>query len=135
MDYQEGLATVKRGLILLGVLTIAEVLFALIGNGHVISGVMFPKWFMYPVMIGASLYKAYFIIYKFMHMGHEVRGLAMTVLMPMLLLVWALIAFFWEGNAWKKNRETVEERNSRTVKPAQPKTGDILDLSKVRNLG
>ena len=35
-----------------------------------------------------------------MHMGHEVKGLRMTVLMPMLLLVWAIIAFFYEGSAW-----------------------------------
>ncbi|MFM2268677.1 MAG: hypothetical protein RL757_2118 [Bacteroidota bacterium] len=135
MDYQEGLKTVRFGLILLGVITVAEVLFALVGNGHIIEGVTFPKWLMYPAMIGASLYKAYFIIYKFMHMGHEVSGLAKTVLMPMLLLVWALIAFFWEGDAWLGNREKVENRDARTIEPAKPKVGDILDLSKVRNLG
>jgi len=26
-------------------------------------------------------------------------------------LLWGVIAFFWEGSAWKGNRETVNERD------------------------
>jgi len=50
-------------------------------------------------MIALSLYKAYKIVYEFMHLGHEVPGMLKSVLLPALLLVWAIIAFFWEGTA------------------------------------
>ena len=79
---------------LLAVVTLIEVFIALIGNGHVIDGFELPRLIMYPVMIGLSLYKAYFIIYEFMHMRYEVPGLRASVLLPTLLLVWAIIAFW-----------------------------------------
>ena len=47
-----------------------------------------------------------------MHMGHEVKGLRMTVLMPMLLLVWAVVAFFHEGDAWKNRRDKILKKNA-----------------------
>ena len=69
-------------------------------------------------MVGFSLYKAKFIVYNFMHLGSEVQGLRMSVLLPMLLLVWAIIAFFQEGGAWKNSREIIEEKNMEEVAPA-----------------
>ena len=110
-DINHAKKVVFKGLILLGVITIVEVLIALFGNGHLIDGVTLPKWIMYPVMIGLSLYKAYFIVCEFMHMKYEIQGLRMSVLLPMLLLVWAVIAFFNEGNNWKHNRQVVQDRN------------------------
>jgi cytochrome c oxidase subunit IV len=127
VSYEEGIQVVKRGFLLLGVITIGEVLIALVGNGHIIPGVTFPKWLMYPAMIGLSLYKAYWIVYNFMHMAHEVKGLAMSVLLPCLLLVWAVIAFFQEGGSWGARREQIEKKNERVVKPSAKPTGMIYD--------
>jgi cytochrome c oxidase subunit IV len=110
--YEEQKALVIRGLIVLGIITIIEVMIALLGNGHLIEGISLPKLVMYPLMIGMSLYKAYFIVYYFMHMAYEVKGLRWSVLIPTVLLVWAVIAFFQEGNAWKTNREKIEKKNS-----------------------
>lgn len=67
------------------------------------------------MLIGFSLYKAYFIIYEFMHMRYEVKGLAMTVLLPTVLLIWAIIAFFQEGNSWKSRRQQIQEKNMEEV--------------------
>jgi hypothetical protein len=69
-------------------------------------------------MIGFSLYKAYFIIFYFMHMAYEVRGLMLSVLLPTTLLIWAIIAFFQEGNSWGARRELIREKNEEIVKPA-----------------
>ncbi|MCF8237676.1 MAG: cytochrome C oxidase subunit IV family protein [Saprospiraceae bacterium] len=110
-DINHAKKVVFKGLILLGIITILEVLIALFGNGHLIEGVRLSKWIMYPLMIGLSLYKAYFIIYEFMHMKYELKGLRYSVLLPMFLLVWAVIAFFNEGNNWKHNRQVIQERN------------------------
>ncbi len=112
MSLEEGKKVVFRGMILLGIITLIEVFIALIGNGHIIAGFHLPKWLMYPAMIGFSMYKAYFIVYEFMHMKYEVKSLAMTVLLPTLLLVWAIIAFLDEGTYWKDSRAQIEVLNA-----------------------
>ena len=85
LSYEEGKKVVFKGLILLGVITLIEVFIALIGKGYVIHGFHLPVWLMYILMIGFSLYKAYFIVYEFMHMRYEVPGLVRSVLLPTML--------------------------------------------------
>ncbi len=111
LSYEAGKKQAYRGFILLGIVTIAEVLIALIGNGHVIPGFSLPKFIMYPLMIGLSLYKAYFIVNEFMHMKYEVKGLAMSVVLPTFLLIWAIIAFLQEGWSWGDRRQKIKDRN------------------------
>ncbi len=119
--YEEQKALVFRGLILLGVITLVEVFIALVAKGHLIPGVKFSEGFghyLYMIlMVGFSLYKAYFIIFHFMHMAQEVRGLAFSVLLPTTLLVWAIIAFFQEGNSWGERRNQIKEKNEEIIKP------------------
>jgi cytochrome c oxidase subunit IV len=123
VSYDEQKRLVMYGLKLLGALTIIEVLIALLAKGHLIHGVHFTGAMHYiymAVMVGFSLYKAYFIVYNFMHMGHEVDGLRKSVLLPMLLLVWAVIAFFSEGAYWGERRNQIDRFNKEdaTKKPA-----------------
>jgi len=119
--YEEQKALVFYGLKLLGAITIVEVVVALLAKGHLIHGIKFSEGFghyLYMLlMIGFSLYKAYFIIFFFMHMAYEVRGLAMSVLLPTGLLVWAIIAFFQEGSSWGARRELIKEKNEEIIKP------------------
>ena len=134
VSYEEGLAVVKRGFWLLGAITVGEVMIALLGNGHIIDGFRLEKWIMYPAMISMSLYKAYWIVYNFMHMAYEVKGLAMSVLLPCLLLVWAVIAFFQEGGSWGARRAQILKKNEIVVKPTAKPTGMLytkhLDLNR-----
>lgn len=104
-----------KGFILLLIITLLEVGVALIGNGHLIEGLHFSKWIMIPVMTAMSFYKAYYIISEFMHLGHETRSMAFSVILPTFLLVWAIIAFLWEGDAWKNNRKHVLDKNAATI--------------------
>lgn len=111
VSYEDAKKAVWKGLGLLAAVTLIEVFLSLAkatdwakGYGWAFTGLAI-------LIIALSVYKAYFIIYEFMHMSYEVKGLAMTVLLPMVLLVWAVVAFFYEGDAWKGNRETVEKRN------------------------
>jgi cytochrome c oxidase subunit IV len=112
--YEQGLKDTKRGLAILGGVTILEVGIALLGNGHLVEGFHLPKLIMYPAMIGLSLYKAYFIVFYFMHMRYEVKGLALSVLLPVCLLIWAIIAFLQEGGSWGARRHDVQERSNVT---------------------
>jgi cytochrome c oxidase subunit IV len=120
--YEEGKALVLRGLFILGCITIVEVIIALAAKGHIPGVAAFGKSSIGGpiyglIMIGASIYKAYFIVFKFMHMGFEVRGLMFSVLLPMLLLVWAVIAFFNEGSHWGESRQHIKSKNMETSAP------------------
>jgi cytochrome c oxidase subunit IV len=53
-----------------------------------------------------SLAKAFYIVSVFMHLGDEVRNLIMTIVVPLLLFVWFIAAFLWDGNSWKVLRNT-----------------------------
>lgn len=135
LSYEESKKVVFKGLILLGIITLVEVFVALLCNGHIVDSVDVAgtnwRYLYILLMIAFSLYKAYFIVYEFMHMRYEVKGLALSVLMPCLLLVWGIIAFFQEGNSWKERREQIEEFNEQ---PANPE-GMILDLKDWKNIG
>jgi len=127
ISYEEGKKKVFQGFILLGIITIVEVIIALFGNGHIIDGFELPKYIMYPIMIGLSLYKAYFIVNEFMHMKYEVKGMVMSVILPTTLLIWAIIAFLQEGNSWGERRELIKDRNEIDADEVE-KTSQILDI-------
>lgn len=126
LSKEEGIKAVKKGLVLLAVITLVEVLVSLFGKGHLgidpgfsfdvnlglYEGALAPLLIVVGLLlIGLSLYKAYYIVYKFMHMADEVKGLRMSVILPMLLFVWAIIAFFQEGKSWKDRRDVILEKN------------------------
>lgn len=128
--YEESKKAVVKGLLLLGFVTLVEVFISLFGKGHIIPGINDIAWIGYVVGIiiaVLSIYKAYFIIYEFMHMAYEVKGLAITVLLPTSLLIWALFAFFQEGSAWKARRQLVKEKNKMTIEPSKEKQGFMDD--------
>lgn len=114
LSYEESKKSVVRGLILLAIVTLVEVFFSLLGKGHIFSGLEKLPVVVYGVgliIIVLSIYKAYFIIYEFMHMRYELKGMALSVLLPTALLIWAIIAFFQEGDSWKDRREQIKEKN------------------------
>ncbi len=135
LDIVAGKKLVVRGLLLLAVITIAEVIFALFANGHIIEGFVISRWIANPIMIAASLYKAYFIMFFFMHLEYEVKGMVYSILLPVLLLVWGVIAFLQEGNSYKERREQIEKfNNEEPGKPAKQQ-GAIQPASDVYHLG
>jgi len=111
LSYEDSKKAVWKGLGLLAVVTLVEVFLSLAKAQDWAKDYSAIFVGLAILIIVFSVYKAYFIIYEFMHMAYEVKGLAMTVLLPTILLVWAVVAFFYEGDAWKGNRETVDERN------------------------
>ncbi|AHJ98704.1 hypothetical protein Hsw_3109 [Hymenobacter swuensis DY53] len=51
------------------------------------------------IFIILTICKAFFIVAEFMHLKHETKGLIWTILIPMSLLIWLLVALITEGNA------------------------------------
>lgn len=124
LTYEESIKRVYYGLMLLGAITIGEVIISLFGKGHLgwenIRDYTPVLYIIGLLIIILSLYKAYFIIYEFMHMKYEVKSLAMSVLLPTALLIWAIIAFFQEGNSWKNRREQIKEKNAKPALEKEP---------------
>jgi len=72
-----------------------------------------------------TLAKAFYIVGVFMHLGDEIRNMIMTIVVPLLLFVWFIIAFLWDGDAWRNLRNTdagsriyIEETNKKTSIPS-----------------
>lgn len=51
-----------------------------------------------------TLAKAYYIVSVFMHLGDEIRNMIMTIVVPLLLFIWFIAAFLWDGTSWKNLR-------------------------------
>ena len=78
------------------------------------------------IVIGIlTLLKAYYIVSVFMHLGDEVRNLIMTIVVPLVLFVWFIIAFLADGNSWKilKNTDAGSRPNTEQKAPAAAEQG------------
>lgn len=93
-------AQVKRILritLYLSLITIVEVGLGLISH-H--SGI--PMTFYNFIFLLLTLVKAFLIVKVFMHLGDEKRNFITTVLIPLSLFVWFIIAFLADGSHWLK---------------------------------
>lgn len=134
-SYEKSKKIALSTIILLAVITIVEVLIALAGKGHLFGGALVMPWYIMGIlMIALSVYKAYKIVFEFMHMKYEVKGLALSVLLPTLLLVWGVIAFLYEGSACKGNRTDIKERNSIESEKSYRPEG-MLERPDVKHIG
>ena len=71
---------------------------------EVIMGMFFshqmPKGLVNFFFLALTLLKAGYIVAVFMHLGDEFRGFIVTVLIPLVLFVWFIIAFLADGGFW-----------------------------------
>ena len=49
------------------------------------------------IFIGLTIVKAGYIVGEFMHLRYEVKVLFWSILIPMIFVVWMLVAFVYEG--------------------------------------
>lgn len=54
------------------------------------------------------LAKAFYIVAYFMHLKHEIRAMIMTIVVPLLLFVWFIIAFLYDGNSYKNLKNSYD---------------------------
>ena len=81
--------------VLLSIITIVEVALGLVGYR---LGV--PHWLTATLFLAMTLFKAAYIVKVFMHLGDEVRNMIITVLIPLTLFIWFIIAFLADGGFW-----------------------------------
>lgn len=124
--YEKAKKVALKTIIILAVITVVEVMIALTGKGYIVAGWHWPWYIMNTVMIAMSLYKAYLIVGEFMHLRHEVSAMGMTIVLPVGLLIWAIIAFMQEGGAWKGNRDVINEKNRALIEESMQPQGMLL---------
>ncbi|MCB0502162.1 MAG: cytochrome C oxidase subunit IV family protein [Bacteroidetes bacterium] len=98
--YKKDVSTVWRVTVILSIITIFEVAIAML---HIYSPgfqAICPRIVLNIIFIIASIGKAFYIIAEFMHLRHEKKVLIVSLGVPLIFLVWAIIAFMHEANAW-----------------------------------
>jgi len=73
---------------ILGAITIAE--FAVAFTLH-------PGALKTAIFVVMTIVKAAYIVGEFMHLRHEVKVLMWSIIIPMVFVVWMLVAFVYEG--------------------------------------
>lgn len=53
---------------------------------------------LYSLFIALTVWKAKYIMMEFMHLGEEVKPLIYSIIVPLIFLVWLLIALAKEGS-------------------------------------
>ncbi len=71
-----------------------------------------------------TLAKAYYIVSVFMHLGDEIRNMIMTIVVPLLLFIWFITAFIYEGNSYKNLRNRYDPHFRETMMPSQHHKAD-----------
>jgi cytochrome c oxidase subunit IV len=93
---------IRKTTILLSVITVIELCLGLL-----MYATDFAHWvdmFLKGVIVILTLAKAFYIVSIFMHLGDEIRNMIMTIAVPLLLFVWFIAAFLWDGNEYKNLR-------------------------------
>lgn len=57
------------------------------------------KWMKISIFVGLTFVKAFYIIAEFMHLRHETKVLIWSIALPMIFVIWFVIALIYEGGA------------------------------------
>ena len=57
------------------------------------------KWMKISIFVGLTFVKAFYIISEFMHLKHEAKVLVWSIALPLIFVVWLIIALIYEGGA------------------------------------
>ena len=113
----EGTKRIWKTFWVLLIITVIE-----LGLGLLMYAVSFPPLInivIKGVIIILSLAKAFYIVSIFMHLGDELRNMIMTIVVPLLLFVWFIGAFLWDGDSFRNLRNTYDPyHKEQTTKPA-----------------
>ena len=105
-DDSEFKKRVRKTTILLSVITVIELAIGL--TIYTMHKGEHPSAFLILAFKGMvcilTLAKAYYIVSVFMHLGDEIRNMIMTIVVPLMLFVWFIGAFLWDGNSFRQMR-------------------------------
>lgn len=105
---------VWKSTLILSIATIIEIGLALLHFKEIEPFSLMSKGMLSALMVVLSLLKAYFIVGEFMHIRYEMRALTLSILVPLVFLIYGVIMFMMEGNAWNimYNKNLINLRSS-----------------------
>ena len=98
-----------------------------LGLGLTMYMVVLPEWmhlFFKGVICILTLFKAFYIVSVFMHLGDEIRNMVMTVIVPLMLFIWFISAFLWDGNSFRTLRNRYDKYKMERTMERPMKHGD-----------
>lgn len=119
-----GVKEIIRVTIILSVLTAIELALGFWMMNMPYEGL--ERHFVKGVILILMLAKAFYIVSYFMHLKHEVRNLIMTIVVPLFLFVWFIIAFLADGDSYKNDKNTWDrdhQERSQQPMPVQKEEG------------
>ncbi len=119
---KEVVKKIIRTTVILSVITVIELAMGL--GMYALPMAAGLKLFLKGVIVILSLAKAFYIVGVFMHLGEEVKNLIMTIVVPLLLFIWFIAAFLYEGNSWKNLRNTYNPKQAVTAPAATHESGE-----------
>ena len=70
------------------------------------------------IFVTLTIVKAFYIVSEFMHLGHEAKGLMYSIVLPMIFVIWLIVALVnLEGAAIKDSRGIVDYEGTEQVDP------------------
>ena len=57
------------------------------------------KWIRIVVFVVLTIFKAYYIVSEFMHLGHEKRSLKMSIVLPLLFIIFLIFIMLFQASA------------------------------------
>jgi len=78
---------------------IAGILGLVTGIEFLIAFTVGPGPLKVSVFVGLTIVKAFYIVSEFMHLGHEEKSLIWSILLPLIFVVWLIIALLVQGDA------------------------------------
>jgi len=80
----------------------------------------FKRHFVKGVILILMVWKAFYIVGYFMHLKHEIRNLIMTIVVPLALFIWFIIAFLSDGNSYNNLRNKYDRHHYEESKKKAP---------------
>lgn len=78
-----------------------------------------PKALIAFFFLALTLLKAAYIVKVFMHLGDETKSFMVTVLIPLVLFIWFIIAFLYDGGFWLDINKKSPTRHTQTQLTSQ----------------
>lgn len=118
-----GVKEIVRVTVILSVLTIVELALGFWMMGMPLESSL--RLGVKGAIVILMMAKAFYIVGYFMHLKHEIKNLIMTIVVPLALFIWFIIAFLYDGNSFRNLRNTYDPhfKEQSTIKVEKKEEG------------
>jgi cytochrome c oxidase subunit IV len=78
---------------------VALILAGVTAFEFLIAFTMQSGWLKVSIFIALTLVKAFYIVAEFMHLKYEVKVLIYSIVIPMIFVLWLIVALIYEGGS------------------------------------